>query len=191
MSGLGGHREQPVVVEIVAGAMRHERLVGCVMIATGTYSFYTRALDKVANYEPAPGSPDSSTLLEEPAEPNINPPDTPPTETLPTLETGVLPAPGLEPASTAFSFARIDHHWRARTAILTVKVPGPGTLVLFGTKVMEARRTVAAAGSVRVTIRLKPGFRTGSRGSGRVKASVTYTPLGGAPATKFLWLRLA
>jgi hypothetical protein len=155
----------------------------------GTYSFYTRALDNAANYEPAPSVPDSSTVLEETVQPDI-PPDTPPTETVPTLET-VLPAADLAPASTAFGFDRIDHDGPANTAMLTVNAPGPGTLVLFGRKVMKARRTVAAAGSVSVTIRLKPEFRTGARGPGRVKVSVTYTPLDGAPATKILWLRLA
>jgi hypothetical protein len=155
----------------------------------GTYSFYTRALDGAANYEAAPGAPDSSTVLEGTVEPSI-PPDTTPLEAVPPLEPGVFPSPHIAPAPAVFGFDRIDRE-EANTTTLRMNVPGPGTLILFGRKVMMARRTALAAGSVSVPVRPKPRFLADARGPGRVKVTVTYRPLDGPAASKILWLRLS
>jgi hypothetical protein len=52
-------------------------------------------------------------------------------------------------------------------------------------------RTTATGGSVSVPVRPKQSFLNGARDPGRTKVYVTYTPLGGAPVTRALWLRLS
>jgi hypothetical protein len=161
----------------------------------GTYSFYTRALDSAANHESAPAGPDSSTTLNGTVEPDIIPPDTTPpntipVETAPTLEPELFPSPQPVFASAAFSFGRIDRNEPGSTTTLTVSVPGPGTLVLFGRKVRKATTNMATAGSASIPVRLKPRLRSGAGDSVRAEVKVTFTPLGGVPVTKTLWLRL-
>jgi hypothetical protein len=155
----------------------------------GTYSFYTRALDKAGNYEAAPAEADSTTLLE--ITPSEEPPQ-PKEETSPPEEAGsppsLLPPPestffsqtGIEPALAPLPTLRLGGVERGgpRDPIaLTVHVSAPGTLVLFGRRVRGVRRDVAA-GTTLLPLRLKSRFG-GYVGPARI--GVTYTP-DGAPA---------
>ena len=120
--------------------------------------------------------------------PETTPPETPPAETVPVLEPEVFPSPRIAPAPVTFSFNGIH---RGSTTQLTVSVPGPGTLALFGRKVRKVTKTTATGGDVSVPVRPKQSFLDGGRGPGRTKVYVTYTPRGGAPVTRALWLRLS
>ena len=115
-------------------------------------------------------------------------PETPPAGALPVLEPEVFPSPQITPAPVTFSFNGIH---RGSHEKLTVSVPGPGTLALFGRKVRKVTKATATGGDVSVPVRPKQGFLNGGRGPGRTKVCVTYTPRGGAPVTRALWLRLS
>jgi hypothetical protein len=161
----------------------------------GTYAFYTRATDKTGNYEPAPGAADASTVVDTTASPDVppesNPPEvtppiTEPSDTSPTQaaeDSGVTPVFEALPLSALFSFEKVGRDDRRHTATLTVRVPGPGTLVLFGREIRKVKQEAAGAGLVKLTVRLKSTLGGGSS-LGKTKVNVTYTPLGGTPLTK-------
>ncbi len=150
----------------------------------GTYSFYTRARDQAGNHETAPANADSSTVLET-TTPAITPP-TPP-ESVPPQTTidPVLPSPALAPATT-FSFGKVESSKRHDAATLTVRVPGPGTLILFGRRVKRVAQRAAGAGRVSLPVKPKARFKGRLR---KAKVSVTYVPLGGPPATRATTVR--
>jgi hypothetical protein len=161
----------------------------------GTYAFYTRATDKVGNYESVPAAADASTVVDTTASPDVppestppevippitEPSDSPPTQT--TTDSGATPIFQALPSSALFSFERVGHDERRNTATVTVHVPGPGTLVLFGREVRKVRQEATGAGSVTLTVRLKATFGR-SNNLGKTKVNVTYTPLDGTPLTK-------
>jgi hypothetical protein len=153
----------------------------------GAYYFFTRAVDNVGNYEPAPSDPDSNTVLEAPVKPNAQPPD----ETIPSGTSPMLVEPTAlvrgVPSAPAESFGARQSRRRAQrgSATVALSLPGPGTLVLFGRMIRKENRVVAQAGPLTLTVRLKPRFR--SRPGARVR--VTYLPEGAAPASKSLWIR--
>jgi hypothetical protein len=116
------------------------------------------------------------------------------------------------PISNQFSFGKLIRKLRRGTAALSVRVPGPGTLVLRRTKrVRGATRRVrnAAARALltqsRTVVRLpvRPRGKAKRRLSNRrcqqsgkkrlavrVRARVTYRPTGGAPRTRVRRVRL-
>jgi hypothetical protein len=161
----------------------------------GTYSFYTRALDKAGNYEAAPASADSTTTLdtsppEEPPPPEeaTDPPEgetTPPGTVSPPESTFLAQTP-LEPATAlaspapTFRFGRVGRGERRDTMLLTVRVSAPGTLVLFGGRVRKVRRAVVA-GTVVLPVRLKHRF---SDYVGPARVGVAYTPQDASAVTK-------
>jgi Bacterial Ig-like domain len=155
-------------------------------LSDGAHSFEVRATDGAGNVDASPAS--RSFTVDTAAEPVVTLPETPPVETVPVLEPEVFPSPQIAPAPVTFSFASVH---RGSTTKLTVSVPGPGTLVLFGKRVRKVTRTTATGGSVSVPVEPKPRFLNGALGLGRTKVYVTYTPLGGAPVTRALWLRLS
>ena len=103
------------------------------------------------------------------------------------------PAQGLAPAkpSNAFSFGKVVLNKSRGTASLSVKVPGPGVLVLGGKGIVARKGPGAAAvvggsGLVRLAIAAAGRKRAALNRTGRTKvlASVTYIPNGGDPLTK-------
>lgn len=95
------------------------------------------------------------------------------------------PTEKITPPSNSVTFGRVRRLTRKGTATLSVEVPGPGQLVLAGSKVRTVTLTPTTAGTESVTI--KP---TGSalallrkRGRVSVRVNVTFTPSGGTPST--------
>lgn len=161
----------------------------------GSYSFYTRALDKAGNYEAAPVEADSTTVLdtapvEEPPQPKEEtgapegetppPPGTvPPPESTLFPQLAIGPTAALAPLPT-FKLGRIVHAERRDTMMLTVHVSAPGALVLFGFRVRRVRRDVAA-GTTLLPVRLKSRF---ARYVGPASIGITYVPDGAPALTK-------
>jgi hypothetical protein len=122
---------------------------------------------------------------------------------VPSSESGVPPSASPSAGSSnAFSFSKVRHNRRRGTATLMVEVPGEGTLTLGGKRVVAQRpagrafgrtaRAVAGAGVVPLVVKAKGKARRRleGRGSARVKATVTFTPTGGTPATATRQIRL-
>ena len=108
---------------------------------------------------------------------------------------GRVAAPAAPPApakpSNRFSFGKVILNRGRGTASLSIRVPGPGLVVLGGKGILArrgpgaavvlggagvARLAIAAAGQRRAAL-----YRTGAA---KVVADVTYTPSGGDPLTK-------
>src|SRR5512132_2724251 len=96
-----------------------------------------------------------------------------------------------EPGSTPcvrnlFGFRELKLDRSRGTAILGVKVPGPGRLRLRGKGVKSVQRHPEAAGIISLPIR--PRYRTRQvlnlEGKARVQVRVTYEPTNGGPHTK-------
>jgi hypothetical protein len=109
-----------------------------------------------------------------------------------------LAPPAAEP-SNRFRFGKLKRNKRKGTAILFVRVPGPGKLVLAKTKKLKgARKRAKKAGKVRLPIRPRGkakrrlAARAAGKGPGRLKVRVrvTFTPDGGSPRTKSKRLKL-
>jgi hypothetical protein len=95
--------------------------------------------------------------------------------------------------SNRFRFGKLKRNKRKGTAILFVRVPGPGKLVLAKTpKLKGAKKRAKKAGKVRLPIRPRGkakrrlAARAAGKGPGKLKAKarVTFTPDGGTPLTK-------
>jgi hypothetical protein len=72
---------------------------------------------------------------------------------------------------------------KAGTALLEVKVPGPGKLSLSGKKTKTAKRAAKRAGVVGLKVSAKPKFVATLRRDGKlhVALKVTFAPAGGSP----------
>jgi hypothetical protein len=95
--------------------------------------------------------------------------------------------------SNSFGFGKLKRNKRKGTAILSVEVPNPGSLVLGGKGVKGASaagavisKIVGAAGTVQLVIKAKGKQARKLKKKGKVglKAKITYTPTGGDPATQ-------
>jgi DNA-binding beta-propeller fold protein YncE len=100
-----------------------------------------------------------------------------------------------------FRLGKLDRNEAKGTAKLTLRVPGPGQLVLKGKglkkqrpvgSVGNASKTVKGAGKVKLLIKTKGKKRTKLAKTGKVKvnAKVTYTPTGGTLGTQTKKLKL-
>jgi hypothetical protein len=96
------------------------------------------------------------------------------------------------PPSNDFSLGKLKKNKNKGTALLTVDVPGPGTLTLGGTGVKAQRsagatisKEVTKAGPVTLKVKAKGKKKTKllDNGKVKVKAQVTYTPSGDLPGT--------
>jgi hypothetical protein len=96
------------------------------------------------------------------------------------------PAPQTDSVSisNAFTFGKVKRNRKRGTAILTVRVPSAGEVVLFGKRVRRVDKDAVAPGKVRMRIRLKARFERKLDPVARVKIKVAYTPAGGDPNTK-------
>ena len=89
--------------------------------------------------------------------------------------------------SNAFRFGRLKRNRARGTAVLSVTVPGPGTIALAGKGIVaKPARAVAAAGVVKLQIKARGKARRklGRVGKAKVTAKVTYTPTGGVANTQ-------
>jgi len=98
----------------------------------------------------------------------------------------------LQLPSNAFTFGALKRKPKKGTAVLSVRVPGAGSLALKGAKVRRQAKNPQAAGVVRLLIRArgKAAKRLRRTGRARVRAKVTYTPTAGNPRTKSRMIRL-
>jgi subtilisin family serine protease len=96
----------------------------------------------------------------------------------------VIAAPALLPSSR-FRFARLVKNRSNGSAILYVRVPGPGRLILHGRGVRRLVRSAPGAMVLRLPIKPKVRLRhyLKRHGKGRIRVEVTYKPLGGTPRT--------
>jgi hypothetical protein len=96
------------------------------------------------------------------------------------------------PPSNAFRILGQKRNRKNGTALVKVKLPGPGVLALFGKQVRRITRKVTRAGTVSVPIRPRRRVARHLRRSHRliVVFRLRFTPTGGDPATKSrqLWL---
>ena len=76
--------------------------------------------------------------------------------------------------------------------MVTLEVPGPGTVVLRGHKIKRVTETVDAATEVRLLVKGEPAGRARLDRTGKLKVDlkITYTPTGGEPATQHKKLTL-
>ena len=95
--------------------------------------------------------------------------------------------PVIATPSNAFKFGKLKRNRAKGTAVLSVTVPGPGTIALAGKGIVaKPAKPVAAAGIVKLQIKAKGKARRklGRLGKAKVTARVTYTPTGGAANTQ-------
>lgn len=113
-------------------------------------------------------------------------------------EPGTAPAPCLaataaptgepdaaKPPSNRFRFAGLVKNRRNGSAVLFVRVPGPGRLILKGRGVRRLVRGAPGAMRVRLPVRPKVRLRhfLKQHGKGRIRVEVTFMPFGGEPMT--------
>ena len=95
--------------------------------------------------------------------------------------------PSIATPSNAFKFGRLKRNKARGTAVLSVTVPGPGTIALAGKGIVaKPAKPIAAAGVVKLQIKAKGRARRklDRVGKAKVTAKVTYTPTGGAANTQ-------
>jgi hypothetical protein len=94
-----------------------------------------------------------------------------------------------------FSVGKAKVNRKKGTAILPVKVPGAGSVTLSGKKLVHQKRTRSATstGVVKLLVKAKgKGKKTlNAKGKLQLKATVTFMPAGGSPASQKATLRLA
>jgi virginiamycin B lyase len=98
-----------------------------------------------------------------------------------------LSAPPPQSPPNEFSFCEVKMNKKKGTAKLTVKVPGPGELVLARTKKVKGAKARAGENAL-VKLPVKPKGKAkkklNKKGTAKVTAAVTYTPDGGEPNTE-------
>jgi hypothetical protein len=85
------------------------------------------------------------------------------------------------PPSNAIKFGKLVLNKKAGTAVLTVNVPGAGSLTISGKGVKKATRSTTAAVAVRVPVKLigKAKKTLLKEGKAKVTAKLAFTPNGG------------
>jgi sugar lactone lactonase YvrE len=105
------------------------------------------------------------------------------------IATDALPLPPAPPTaapSGKFRLGKLRLDRKHGTAKLTVRVPGPGRLVLSGKKVQQVKKKATKAGQVRLPIRPKRAARRqlSKKHRLKVKIKVVYRPEGGTASAK-------
>jgi DNA-binding beta-propeller fold protein YncE len=112
-------------------------------------------------------------------------------------EAGTPPPPCVAPASVSVSvaplatvsnkirFRGLRRNRRNGTAVVFVKVPGPGRVILHGRGVRRVARFARRAQRLRLPVKPKVRLLRYLRqhGKGRIRIAVTFKPLGGIPKT--------
>ncbi|MFL5869700.1 MAG: hypothetical protein ACJ75R_01360 [Solirubrobacterales bacterium] len=111
---------------------------------------------------------------------------------------GTFRTPGCP--SNAFQILKVKHDKKHGTATITVSVPHPGTITLSGgglkpqrpTSRAIAKKPVASAGQIKLTVKAKGSKKKklNKKGKVKAKAKITYTPTGGTAATQTKKLKL-
>jgi sugar lactone lactonase YvrE len=93
--------------------------------------------------------------------------------------------PGAKLPSNKFHFAGLVKNRSNGFAVLSVRVPGPGTVGLKGRGFRRLSRTARQATTVSLPIKPKVRLRhfLKQHGKGRIRVAVTFTPTGGVPRT--------
>jgi hypothetical protein len=94
---------------------------------------------------------------------------------------GVLDMNAVIEPTNSFTVGKVTANKSKGTATVSVKVPNAGRLVVSGKGVKRASKSVAAPGTVKLTVRAKGNTLKTLRNTGKAKISpkVTYTPTGG------------
>jgi hypothetical protein len=103
--------------------------------------------------------------------------------------------------SSKFSFGKLQRNVKLGIVFLTVEVPGPGKLTLSGRGVAKQARapqgaviskSAKTAGSVKLEVKPKGAAKAKLNATGRatVRVKVTFTPIGGDPATQSVKVKL-
>ncbi len=110
-----------------------------------------------------------------------------------TLSPACLESPQGEPIralalklpSNRFRFAGLVKNRRNGSAVLFVRVPGPGRVILEGRGVRRLARSAPRAKLVRLPVKPKVRLRHFLKryGKGRIRVEVTFRPVGGVPRT--------
>ena len=162
------------------------------VLADGAHGFEVKATDSAGNTDSTPASRSFvvDTTPDITPEPPEEPPETsePPATSPTSSETIALVSPPvLQPPPAELRLGEATTNARRHTATLLVRVPGPGSLVLSGSRVRKVRRQAVATGSFALPVKLKKRFRR----LGKAKVTVSYTPLGGVPTSKTTMVRFA
>jgi subtilisin family serine protease len=114
-------------------------------------------------------------------EPGAPPPPCAPTE----KEPEPIVDPGARLPSNKFHFAGLVKNRSNGFAVLSVRVPGPGTVSLKGRGFRRLSRTARQATTVSLPVKPKVRLRhfLKQHGKGRIRVAVTFTPTGGMPRT--------
>lgn len=111
-------------------------------------------------------------------------------------EPGTLLPPCVSPATPAvivtvlpsnlFKFGKLVLNKKKGTATLSLKVPGPGKLVLKGNGLKKASKAAKKAGGVKLAVKAKGKSlkQLREKGKATLKAKLTFTPTGGTALTK-------
>jgi hypothetical protein len=105
---------------------------------------------------------------------------------LPTAASVTFAGPGnTTPASPSGSVRVIHETVNGMQFVLSVNVPGRGTIVVSSGAARTVHKTVTHAGTYKVTLSLTPRARRALRRSRRLKVAVrvNYTPADGPPST--------
>lgn len=88
--------------------------------------------------------------------------------------------------SNQFDFGALKLNARNGTAVLSVKIPGPGTVSLAGKGLKPATAKASKGGAVKLAVKLlgQAKRKLLATGKAKVKATVSYTPTGGPKASK-------
>jgi DNA-binding beta-propeller fold protein YncE len=93
--------------------------------------------------------------------------------------------PGVKLPSNKFHFAGLVKNRGNGSAVVYVRVPGPGKVSLKGRGFRRLSRTARRAMKVRLPVKPKVRLRhfVKQHGKGRIRVAVTFTPTGGIPRT--------
>ncbi len=96
-----------------------------------------------------------------------------------------IEAPAAKPPSNRFRFAGLVKNRANGSAVLYVRVPGPGRVFLFGRGVRRLARGAPRAKVVRLPVRPKIPLKRflKEHGKGRIRVEVTFAPVGNVPRT--------